>query len=414
MPAVATTIPPTSATGRAAPTARQMLNKVPEVTFYFWVIKVLCTTVGETASDYLSDNVGLGLTKTTFLTGAALIIALVFQFRVSRYVPYIYWLGIVLISIVGTQITDNLSDNYGVSLVVTTVAFSIVLALVFAVWWGFERTLSIHTIYTTRREAFYWLAVLFTFALGTAAGDLTAERLNLGYLVSLLLFAGLIAAVAGAHYGFGLNAVLAFWIAYILTRPLGASVGDYLSQPRSDGGLGLGTTVTTAVFLTAIVAVVAFLTITRTDSTESRHEPVVTSAGVLVVAHEAASTPALLHAIRARASEGATSFHLLIPNRSEHAELTETERERRHRDGERKLAQALPLVKAAAGGAATGSVSDRHDPMDAIEEALHGGSFHEIILSTLPHDLSHWLHVDLPQRLRHLGLPVTTVIAEPT
>ena len=193
-----------------------MLNKVPEITLYFWVIKVLCTTVGETASDYLSDNVGLGLTKTTFLTGAALIVALVFQFRVSRYVPYIYWLGIVLISVVGTQITDNLSDNYGVSLVVTTVTFSIVLAAVFAVWWGFERTLSIHTIYTARREAFYWLAVLFTFALGTAAGDLTAERLNLGYLVSVLLFAGLIAAVAVAHYRFALNAVLAFWIAYIL------------------------------------------------------------------------------------------------------------------------------------------------------------------------------------------------------
>src|SRR6478672_2406672 len=163
-----------SASAARTLSTRQMLNKVPEVTFYFWVIKVLCTTVGETASDYLSDNVGLGLTKTTFLTGAALIVALVFQFRLSRYVPYIYWLGIVLISIVGTQITDNLSDNYGVSLVVTTVTFSIVLAVVFAVWWGFERTLSIHTIYTTRREAFYWLAVLFTFALGTAAGDLTA------------------------------------------------------------------------------------------------------------------------------------------------------------------------------------------------------------------------------------------------
>ena len=202
-----------------------------------------------------------------------MIVALVFQFRVSRYVPYIYWLGIVLISVVGTQITDNLSDNYGVSLVVTTVAFSIVLALVFAVWWGFERTLSIHTIYTTRREAFYWLAVLFTFALGTAAGDLTAERLNLGYLVSLLLFAGLIATVAVAHYSFGLNAVLAFWIAYILTRPLGASVGDYLSQPRSDGGLGLGTTITTAIFLTAIVAVVAYLSLTRLDATEARYQP---------------------------------------------------------------------------------------------------------------------------------------------
>jgi len=393
-------------------TARQMLNKVPEVTFYFWVIKVLCTTVGETASDYLSDNVGLGLTKTTFITSAALILALVFQFRARRYVPYIYWLGIVLISIVGTQITDNLSDNYGVSLVVTTVIFSATLALVFAVWWGLERTLSIHTIYTTRREGFYWLAVLFTFALGTAAGDLTAERLNLGYLVSLLLFAALIALVAGAHYFLGLNAVAAFWMAYILTRPLGASVGDYLSQPRSDGGLGLGTTLTTALFLSAILVVVAYLSITRKDATETRYQPDITHADVLVVAHETAATPALLEAVRARAAQGAARFHLLIPNVSEHAELTDAERARRHTAGERVLARALPLVEGAAGGEATGFVSYRHDPMDAIEDALRDGRFHEIIVSTLPHHLSHWLHTDLPDRLHHLGLPVTTVIAE--
>jgi uncharacterized membrane-anchored protein len=248
--------------------ARKMLNKVPEVTLYFWVIKVLCTTVGETASDYLSDNVGLGLTKTTFITGAFLIITLVFQFRARQYIPWIYWLGIVLISVVGTQITDNLTDNAGVSLVTTTVVFSIVLAIVFAVWYASERTLSIHTIYTTRREGFYWLAVLFTFALGTAAGDLTAERLALGYWVSAVMFAALIAAVAVAHYRFRLNAVAAFWIAYILTRPLGASLGDFLSQPRADGGLGLGTTVTSVIFLSAIVIVVAYLSVTRKDVTE--------------------------------------------------------------------------------------------------------------------------------------------------
>src|SRR4051795_4730615 len=153
-------------------TRRQMLNKVPEITLYFWIIKVLCTTVGETASDYLTDNVGLGLTNTTFITGALLLATLVFQFRARRYVPGIYWLAVVLISVVGTQITDNLTDNAGVSLVTTTIAFSVVLAAVFAAWYAGERTLSIHTIYTSRREAFYWLAVLFTFALGTAAGDL--------------------------------------------------------------------------------------------------------------------------------------------------------------------------------------------------------------------------------------------------
>jgi uncharacterized membrane-anchored protein len=393
-------------------TARQMLNKVPEITVYFWVIKVLCTTVGETASDYLSDNVGLGLTKTTFITGAALLATLVFQFRARKYVPWIYWLGIVLISVVGTQITDNLSDNLGVSLVITTVAFSIVLAFVFAVWWASERTLSIHTIYTTRREGFYWLAVLFTFALGTAAGDLTAERLNLGYWVSALMFGGLIALVTVAHYRFALNAVAAFWIAYILTRPLGASIGDYLSQPRADGGLGLGTTVTSALFLGAIVIVVVFLSITRRDVTEERTHPAATAAEVLVFAHETAATPALIDAVRERAALGPARFHLLVPNIAEHAELTEAEREHRHTDGERMLALALPLIEDAAGGAAEGSVSYRHDPMDAIEDAFHYGNFHEIILSTLPHSVSRWLHVDLPHRVAHLGLPLTTVTAK--
>src|SRR5207248_8715489 len=198
--------------------ARQMMNKVPEITLYFWVIKVLCTTVGETASDYLAGNLNLGLTKTTFITGALLIVVLVAQFRLRRYVAGVYWLGIVLISVVGTQITDNLTDNLGVSLVITTVVFSIVLAAVLAIWYASERTLSIHTIYTTRREGFYWLALLFTFALGTAAGDLTAERLSVGYAWSVVLFAVLIPAVPFSHYVLLLNAVTAVCRAYILTR----------------------------------------------------------------------------------------------------------------------------------------------------------------------------------------------------
>jgi uncharacterized membrane-anchored protein len=258
---------------------RQMLNKVPEITLYFWIIKILCTTVGETASDYLGTNLNLGLTKTTYITGALLIAALIAQFRTTKYVPSIYWLAVVLISVVGTQITDNLVDNFGVSLVTTTIVFSIALAVTFAAWYLSERTLSIHTIYTTRREAFYWLAILFTFALGTAAGDLVAERLAFGYWISAAMFAALIAGVAAAHYGLEWrlaadhrrltsNAVLAFWIAYILTRPLGASIGDYLSQPRADGGLGLGTTVTSFLFLATILAVVVFLSITRKDATE--------------------------------------------------------------------------------------------------------------------------------------------------
>ena len=249
----------------AATLGRQMLNKVPEVTLYFWIIKILCTTVGETAADFLNTNLNLGLTGTTWVMGALLLVALGFQFKSRRYVPGVYWINVVLISVVGTLITDNLTDNFGVSLVTTTIVFSIILALVFVAWFVSEQTLSIHSIYTARREAFYWLAVLFTFALGTAAGDLAAERLNLGYWRSAVMFGTLIAIVTVAHLRFKLNAVLAFWIAYLLTRPLGASLGDYLSLPRDEGGLNLGTVGTSALFLVAILALVIFLTITKTD-----------------------------------------------------------------------------------------------------------------------------------------------------
>jgi uncharacterized membrane-anchored protein len=391
---------------------RQMLNKVPEVTLYFWIIKILCTTVGETAADYLATNLNLGLTKTTFITGAFLIVALFFQFRLRKYVPAVYWTAVVLISVVGTQITDNLVDNFGVTLVTTTIVFSIALAAVFAAWYWSERTLSIHTIYTTRREAFYWLAVLFTFALGTASGDLTAERLNVGYAWSAVLFAAVIAAVAVVHYRFRLNAVLAFWIAYILTRPLGASIGDLLSQDRSVGGLGLGTTVTSGIFLVAILVVVVYLSITRKDATETKAREAAPEANVLVVARTTAPTPALLDAIRARVARGPARFHLLVPNPAEHAELTEAERNRHHTEGEHLLELALPLIDQAAGTATEGTVSVRHDPMDAIEETLRDGDFHEVIVSTLPHGVSRWLHTDLPSRVAHLGLPVTTVVAQ--
>jgi len=252
----------------AAVRGRQMLNKVPEVTVYFWVIKVLATTVGETAADFLSATLGLGLTNTTLVTSALLLLTLVFQFRADRYIPGIYWLAVVLISIVGTLITDNLTDNLGVPLVTTTIVFTIALALTFSAWYAAEQTLSIHTIHTTRREAFYWLAILFTFALGTAAGDLLAEESGVGYLVSLLIFAALIGAVALARFGFGANAVATFWVAYILTRPLGASIGDLLSQSSADGGLGLGTVVTSALFLVTILALVTYLGVTKKDRTE--------------------------------------------------------------------------------------------------------------------------------------------------
>lgn len=219
-------------------TAATMLNKVPVVLLFFWVIKIMATTVGETAADFLAGNLGLGLANTTWLSILVLIGALVVQFRVKKYVPGIYWFAVVAISIVGALITDTLTDSLGVSLWVSTPIFALALLATFAAWHSSERTLSIHTIFTTRREAFYWLAVLFTFALGTAAGDLLAETLSLGYLISAVLFALLIAAVVVAWRSFGLDSVLAFWLAYILTRPLGASLGDLLSQSPADGGLG--------------------------------------------------------------------------------------------------------------------------------------------------------------------------------
>jgi uncharacterized membrane-anchored protein len=242
-----------------------MMSKVPEVTIFFWIIKVLCTTVGETAADLLSDNLNLGLTNTTYIMSVVLVAALVLQFRSRQYTPGIYWLVVVLVSIVGTLVTDNLVENFGVSLVVSTIVFAIALAITFMVWFRFEGTLSIHSIRSSRREAFYWLAILFTFALGTAAGDLIAEHLDVGYWKSALLFAGGIAVIAAAHYLLRLDAIVAFWAAYILTRPLGASIGDYLSQDKDVGGLGLGTVGTSAIFLTAIAAVVLYLVKSKAD-----------------------------------------------------------------------------------------------------------------------------------------------------
>lgn len=239
--------------------AVHMLNKVPEITIFFWIIKIMATTVGETAADFLSVNLNFGLTTTSYVMSALLLISLLIQIRASKYVPWAYWITVVLISIVGTLITDNLVDNFGVSLEVTTIIFSAALLATFVAWYASEKTLSVHTIYTSKRELFYWLAILFTFALGTAAGDLAAESLGLGYATSALMFGALIGAVSVAYYLFRLNAVLAFWIAYILTRPLGASTGDFLSQPVANAGLGLGTIVTSMIFLSSIIGLIIYL-----------------------------------------------------------------------------------------------------------------------------------------------------------
>jgi uncharacterized membrane-anchored protein len=241
----------------------QTFNRVPRVTVDFWLIKLMAVTMGETAADYLAVNLGLGLTATSLLMAAVLIVALVLQFRQKRYVPATYWLAVVLISIVGTLVTDNLVDNFGVSLVTTTVGFTLALIATFALWYGSEKTLSIHSIFTTKREAYYWLAILLTFALGTAAGDLVAEHFGLGYLATGVLFGMIIASLGLGYAVLGLDPILGFWLAYIFTRPLGASFGDLLSQPTDYGGMGLGTIITSALFLATIVGIVAYMTATH-------------------------------------------------------------------------------------------------------------------------------------------------------
>ncbi len=238
-------------------------NRVPAVTVEFWLVKLMAVTVGETAADYLNVHLGLGLPATSALMSGLLIAALMLQFAQRRYVPWVYWLAVVLISVVGTLISDNLADNLGVPLLTSSLLFGAALAATFVIWYAIEKSLSIHTIYTARREGFYWLTILFTFALGTSAGDWLAEGLGLGYLQAGLAYGAVIAVIAAAYYFLRLNGILAFWLAYILTRPMGASFGDYLSQPHSNGGMGLGTTNTSLIFLGCIAALVVYMTLAR-------------------------------------------------------------------------------------------------------------------------------------------------------
>lgn len=239
-----------------------LFNRVPRVDVAFWLIKLLAVTVGETAADYLAVNLGYGLSTTTWFMSVVLLIALALQFLQKKYVPWAYWLTVVLISIVGTLITDNMVDNLGIRLQTSTIFFSVVLAATFAIWYAIERTLSIHTIYTTRREIFYWLAILFTFSLGTATGDLVSEYFGLGYLITGIIFAAIVAAITIAYFVFKIDGILAFWLAYILTRPVGASLGDLLSQPPEYGGFGLGTIVTSWLFLGSIAIITLYMTLT--------------------------------------------------------------------------------------------------------------------------------------------------------
>jgi len=239
---------------------KNLLNKVPEITIFFWIVKVLATTVGETVADFLNTKMNLGLTGTSLVMAGFFAVALAVQLTRKRYIPAVYWLVVVLISVVGTLISDTLVDTYNVPLATTSAIFAAGLAIVFLAWWRSERTLSVHVVRTTKRELFYWSAILLTFALGTSDGDLIAEASHLGYPLTALLFAAGIALTFVAHRFLHVDGVLAFWTAYIFTRPLGASTGDLLSQPVADGGLGLGTTVTSAAFLIVIVGMVLFMT----------------------------------------------------------------------------------------------------------------------------------------------------------
>ena len=243
---------------------KQLINKVPEVTLFFWIIKVLCTTVGETFADFLNVNLNFGLIGTSVVMGVLLAISLFFQFRAKKYIPAVYWVTVVFISVFGTLVTDNLTDKMNVPLETSTIVFSILLLLTFALWYAKEKTLSIHSIYTKTREVFYWLTILFTFALGTASGDLMAESLGLGYLVTGIIVTVVIISTVVARQ-FKLNPVLSFWIIYIMTRPLGASIGDLLSQPTKFGGLGLGATVTSALFLAGILGIILYFTFSKRD-----------------------------------------------------------------------------------------------------------------------------------------------------
>ena len=256
----------TTAIGTTRGATTSWLNKVPEITIYFWVIKVLCTTVGETFADFMATHFGLTLTVESLIFGAILAVALAVQMKLTRYVPFSYWLCVVLVSIFGTLVTDNLTDHFGTPLWLSTTIFSALLAVVFGVWYQSQRTLSIHTIVTLPRETFYWLAVLVTFALGTASGDWVVELLNTGYKWPFLLVVAIVALISLAHYRLGLGAVLTFWLVYILTRPLGANLGDLLSQSDLDG-LGLGAANTSYIFLAAILGLVVFLTVTKRDET---------------------------------------------------------------------------------------------------------------------------------------------------
>jgi uncharacterized membrane-anchored protein len=239
------------------------LSKVPEITLLFWIIKILTTGTGESASDWLLNRgeglPGLGIMWALVIDFGLFVVAFVLQFAVRRYIPAVYWLAVLAVGIVGTVVADIMHFLVGVPLWGTTGVYAAILAIDFMLWHRSEGTLSVHSIFTVRREVYYWVAVFFTFALGTALGDLTAQVWNLGFFGSIFLFGALMLVPATLHVQSSVNAVFVFWFAYVLTRPLGASIADWLSVPPNEGGLGLGSGPVTWVATAVIVALVAYV-----------------------------------------------------------------------------------------------------------------------------------------------------------
>jgi len=246
--------------------AKPSFNKVPEITLFFWIIKILTTGMGEVTSDYFAKNFDPIIAVA--ITGLCLLVALAVQLSIRRYVAWIYWLNVIMVSIFGTMAADVLHVAFGISYLVSTTFFVFVLIIIFVTWYASEKTLSIHSIFTRRRELFYWTTVLTTFALGTAAGDMTATTMDLGYFFSGVMFALVFAIPAIGYWKFGLNEIFAFWFAYIVTRPLGASFADWMGVPTSRSGLGIGTGTVSLVLTVIIFCLVGYMTLTRKDIKE--------------------------------------------------------------------------------------------------------------------------------------------------
>lgn len=242
---------------------KKLVSKVPEITIFFWIVKLLTTAMGEATSDYLVYHINPYLAVT--LGGVGFVMALVLQFIARKYVAWVYWILVVMVAIFGTMVADVTHIVLGVPYYLSTIAFAIILTIVFMIWSKVEKTLSIHSIYTRRREMFYWATVLATFALGTAAGDMTATTLHLGYLASGILFAILFLLPVAGYYFIRLNSIFAFWFAYVMTRPLGASFADWFGKSPSISGLGYGDGPVAAVLLVLIVMFVGYLSVTRLD-----------------------------------------------------------------------------------------------------------------------------------------------------